>query len=70
MKSIVMFVRGRVVSSLDRSYLRMLSAMGLIMYSKCVALFNLTSGGPCQHGLICGCNFVSSGALIGPYRPK
>ena len=30
----------------------------------------LTRGGPCQHGLMCGCNFVSSGVMIGAYRIK
>ena len=28
-----------------------------------------TRGGPCQHGLMCGCNFVSIEEIIGHYRP-
>ena len=27
-------------------------------------LLKKTRGGPCQHGLMCGCNFVSSGVMI------
>ena len=27
-------------------------------------------GGPCQHELMCGCYFLSSGVMIGPHRPK
>ena len=29
-----------------------------------------TRGGPCQHGLVCVCDYVSSGVMIGPFMPK
>ena len=35
-----------------------------------VSSIDITRGGSSQHGLMCGCNFVSNGVLIDPYRPK
>ena len=30
-----------------------------------VVEFDFAKGGPCQYGLMCGCNLVSSGVMIG-----